>query len=74
MANAISRALERVKVWFAPPAITRPARAAKIPAPLPTPPLADPPTDSGSSPHFIWITAHGIDFRTRQPRRADVSR
>lgn len=73
MANAISRALERVKVWFAPPVTTRPARAAKAPAPLPAPPRADPPTASGNGPR-IWITAHGIDFRPRQPHHADVSR
>ncbi|MEU2873455.1 hypothetical protein ABZ769_30360 [Streptomyces olivoreticuli] len=41
---------------------------------MPEPPLADPPTDSANNPHFIWVTAHGINFRPRQPHGADVSR
>ncbi len=50
----------------------RPAQGARVPSPMPEPPLADPPT--ASNPHFIWITAHGIDFRPRQPHGAEVSR
>ncbi|MGA5134562.1 hypothetical protein ACPCTO_32695 [Streptomyces olivoreticuli] len=45
-----------------------------MPSPAPELPLTDPLTDTANNPHFIWITAHGIDFRPRQPRRADVSR
>ncbi len=52
----------------------RPAQGPRVSSPMPEPPLADPPTGRDTSPHFIWITAHGIDFRPRQPHGADVSR
>ncbi|GAA0374753.1 hypothetical protein GCM10010319_61650 [Streptomyces blastmyceticus] len=76
MANFISYLLERVRVWFAPRTPGRgtcACRAVHV-ANAPEPPLADTPTGIDDNPHFIWITAHGIDFRPRQPRRADVSR
>ncbi|MFI1178282.1 hypothetical protein ACH4UT_01875 [Streptomyces sp. NPDC020799] len=76
MANFISYLLERVRVWFAPrtPGCGACACRAVHVANAPEPALADPPIGSDASPHHTWITAHGIDFRPRQPHHADVSR
>ncbi|GAA0362927.1 hypothetical protein GCM10010319_45800 [Streptomyces blastmyceticus] len=51
--------------------VKAPASLSVNPAPS-APQLAVPPIES--STHFLWVTAHGIDFRPRQPRGAEVSR
>ncbi|ARZ67367.1 hypothetical protein SMD11_1706 [Streptomyces albireticuli] len=48
-------------------------QAVTPPAPK-TPPLAEPPMDDGAGPVFLWVTAHGIDFRPRQPHGVEAGR
>ncbi|MBB5119008.1 hypothetical protein AF335_16095 [Streptomyces eurocidicus] len=84
MHDLILRCLTWARTTFWPGAADRTGRATRapqIPTPQPmTPPapkapsLAEVPMGDGAGPVFLWVTAHGIDFRPRQPHGAEVSR
>ncbi len=72
------RAISAPGISGSDPQACRTVRTVKAPASLSVNPapsalqLADPSIES--STHFLWVTAHGIDFRPRQSRGAEVSR